>query len=194
MTIRSLLVLLLALAVPAAAQAKEIAKVTVCGESDCATLTRKDLSNEQLHTLAEAVGEADPPAAAAPWYRIEVTVRADRERFSWTQAYVPSEGLVRGESPAGEPVWMTILPDAEPLLEKVTAGLKPFPASRLTGLAEVEAPPAQPAPEDGAPWPWVALAAALLLSAFAAVRSTAARSRRGRAPRSAPAAAPGDPV
>jgi hypothetical protein len=156
-----------------AAQAKEIAAVTICGASDCRRVTQKHLSNDKLHLLAEAVGEAEPPAAAAPWYRVKIRVRGDGETFGFTVAYVPSEGLLHGLSDA-EPVWSTVLPDAVPVFAKLTAGLRPLPASRLTGLDE-QPPTAQvdevlaPAPAGGgaSPWPWIAGAAVAALMAAA---------------------------
>ena len=179
MTARALTIALLLIAAPAA-QAKEIARVAVCGASDCTVLTRKDMSNERLHLLVEAVGEAPAPAAPAPWYRIKARVKGDGETFTFTNAYVPSEGLIRGRAEGGGAIWMSILPDAKPILARVTKGLEPLPASRLTGL-DVKPPTAQvdevfapaPAPatvKAGTQWPWLAAAVAGVLAAAALIR------------------------
>ena len=179
MTARALTIALLLVVAPAA-QAKELASITVCGASDCVRVTPKDIPNKKLHLLVESVGEADPPAAPAPWYLVKVRGKGDGETFSWTQAYVPSEGLVRGLEDASHP-WSAILPDAKPLFDRLTRGLKPRPARTLGGLDvrppearvdEVFAPaPAPSTVQAGTEWPWLAgAAAAAILAAAALVR------------------------
>ena len=160
MTARALVIALLLVAAPAA-QAKELAHITVCGASDCVRVTPEDRPGEDLHVLLESVGEADPPAAPAPWYLVKVRGKGDGETFGWTQAYVPSEGLVRGVENASHP-WSAILPDAEPIFARLTRDLEPMPARTLQGL-DVRPPEAQvdevfvPASTpDGPTWPWLA--------------------------------------
>src|SRR4051812_25650145 len=83
---------LCALAFPAAAQAKEISKVAVCGQGDkCVTYDNTDFNN--LTFLAGSAGPTDPPNAAAPWYRVRFTMDMRKEGGGldrWTVAYVPS--------------------------------------------------------------------------------------------------------
>ena len=88
-------------AAPAVAPAKEISKVSVCGTAGhCTTYDESDFKS--LMFLAEDAGPTDPPAAAAPWYRVRFTVDMREEGGgddSWTVAYVPSADslLVRAE-------------------------------------------------------------------------------------------------
>jgi hypothetical protein len=177
-------VILGVLAVPAAAQAKEISKVSVCGaDSQCTTYDQSDFRS--LMFLAEDAGPTDPPAAAAAWYRVRFTVD-EREHGggydSWTVAYVPSTDSLRIRGEGGGFEWVALNPRAAAVLERAVRNLPAFPKDRLRGL-HVEAPGAQvdevltPSPQldatrdrgaSGAtPWGWIAggvLVAALVLA------------------------------
>jgi hypothetical protein len=180
-------VILGVLAVPAAAQAKEISKVSVCGaDSQCTTYDQSDFRS--LMFLAEDAGPTDPPAAAAAWYRVRFTVD-EREHGggydSWTVAYVPSTDSLRIRGEGGGFEWVALNPRAAAVLERAVRNLPAFPKDRLRGL-HVEAPGAQvdevltPSPQldatrdrgaSGAtPWGWIAggvLVAALVLATVA---------------------------
>jgi hypothetical protein len=176
-------VVLGALSAPAVAPAKEISKVSVCGTTgQCTTYDKSDFNS--LMFLAEDAGPTDPPAAAAPWYRVRFTVD-EREHGggydSWTVAYVPSADSLRLPDEGGDFAWVALNPRTAAVLERAVRDLPAFPKARLRGLQikprqaqvnEVFTPAAQTAttrdPTDSVttPWGWIAasaIAAALVL-------------------------------
>jgi len=171
------------LAAPAVAPAKEISKVSLCGTTGhCTTYDKSDFKS--LMFLAEDAGPTDPPAAAAPWYRVQFTVD-EREHGggydSWTVAYVPSAASLRVRDEGGDFAWVALNPRTAAVLERAVRNLPAFPKARLRGL-QVEPPRARvdevfmPAAQTATardridsgptPWGWIAggsLAAALVL-------------------------------
>jgi hypothetical protein len=178
-------VVLASLGVPAAAPAKEVSEVSVCGSGhQCTTYDRTDFKD--LTFLAQDAGPADPPAAPAPWYRVRFTVdeRADGGGHArWSVAYVPAADRLRVTDESGTGAWVALTPRAAAALRHAARGLPSFPAARLRGLdagpprPRVDAvypPPARTAATSGTtPWasPAAAVAAALLIvAAVAAIR------------------------
>jgi hypothetical protein len=171
------------LSAPAVAPAKEISKVSVCGATgQCTTYDKSDFKS--LLFLAEDSGPTDPPAAAAPWYRLRFTVD-ERDHGggyeSWTMAYVPSADSLRVRDEASGFAWVGLNPRTAAVLKRAVRDLPAFPGARLRGLHvqppqahvdEVFTPAAQTAGmrdriESGTtPWSWIAggaLVAALIL-------------------------------
>jgi hypothetical protein len=171
------------LAAPAAAPAKEISKVSVCGTAgQCTTYDKSDFKS--LMFLAEDAGPTDPPAAAAPWYRVQFTVD-ERDHGggynSWTVAYVPSADSLRVRDEGGDFAWVALNPRTAAVLKRAARNLRAFPKARLRGLHvtppqahvnEVFTPAAQTATTRDRidsvtmPWGWIAagaIAAALVL-------------------------------
>lgn len=143
MGVRTVLLILsaAALAAPAAAAAKEIEKVQVCGASKCFTFDRGN-SGGKLMRFEQGGPTAPPPARPAPWYRLKITVGGrDVRRFQFTNAYVPSAGLVRVRAEGGGYEWVEVLDDLRPVLRNVAAGLDPLPASTLRGVDRSHARP-----------------------------------------------------
>jgi hypothetical protein len=139
------------LAAPAAASAKEISQVQVCGgHGRCTTYDRSDFKN--LMFLAQDAGPTDPPAAAAPWYRVRFTVD-EREHGGgyarWTVGYVPSAGSLRVRDDGGGFTWVALTPRAAAALERAARAIPALPAARLTGVRAE--PSAASAGEPGAP-------------------------------------------
>jgi uncharacterized protein (TIGR03382 family) len=132
------------LAAPAVASAKEISKVSVCGTTGhCTTYDRSDFKS--LMFLAEDAGPTDPPAAAAPWYRVRFTVdeRDDGGGYaSWTVAYVPTSASLRVRDEGGDFAWVALNPRTAAVLKRAVRGLPAFPKARLRGL-HVEPPQAR---------------------------------------------------
>jgi hypothetical protein len=173
------------LAAPADASAKEISQVQVCGShGQCTTYDTSDFKS--LMFLAQDAGPTDPPAAAAPWYRVRFTVD-EREHGGgydrWTVGYVPSAGSLRVRDDGGGFTWVALTPRAAAALERAARAVPALPGARLTGLrAELPAASAdEPSAAAGraaathestggsAPWGWIgagALGAALLLAAL----------------------------
>src|SRR4051794_2297154 len=120
------------LVAPAVAPAKEISKVSVCGTSGhCTTYDKSDFKT--LIFLAEDAGPTDPPAAAAPWYRVRFTVD-EREHGggyeSWTVAYVPSAGSLRVRGESGNFAWVALNPRTAAVLKRAVGNLPAFPKAR----------------------------------------------------------------
>lgn len=176
------LALLLPSALAGTAAAKEVVAAKVCGASDC----RNVEDREALLALQEGGAPTDPPAAA-PHYRVRLTVRADRERITFPLVIVPDAGLMRGGTAAEGYTWMPVSPQAVREHRRMTRGLEPLPAAKLDGL-DVRLPEArvdqvvllapEREPEGGAPfWPWLVFGLpALGLLALAAVRFRRPRS------------------
>jgi hypothetical protein len=172
------------LAVPATAPAKEISKVSVCGTAgQCTTYDTSDFKS--LMFLAEDGGPTDPPAAAAPWYRVRFTVDMREEgggHDTWTVAYVPSADSLRVRDESGDFAWVALNPRTAKVFRRAAGSLPAFPKAQLRGLHvkplqaqvdEVFSPAAQTAAtrdttDSGSttPWGWIgggALAAALVV-------------------------------
>lgn len=175
------------LAVPTAAPAKEISKVSVCGATGkCTTYDKSDFKS--LMFLANDAGPTDPPAAAAPWYRLRFTVD-ERERggggvVRWTVAYVPSADSLRVRDQTGDFAWVALNPRAAAVVKRAVHDLPALPKARLRLQVEplevqpdeVFAPAAQTAETrersnlGTTPWAWIGgggLAAALVLVTIA---------------------------
>ena len=195
--IAAIAVILGSLAVPAAAQAKEVSKVSVCGTaSQCTTYDRSDFRS--LMFLAENAGPTDPPAAAAAWYRVRFTVD-EREHGggydSWTVAYVPSTDSLRIRGEGGGFEWVALNPRAAAVLERAVRNLPAFPKHRLRGL-HIEAPQAQvdevssPSAQSDAMrdrsasgttyWGWIAGGALVAALVLATIAWTLRRRRHGQ--------------
>jgi hypothetical protein len=187
-------VVLGALAAPAVAPAKQISKVSVCGTTgQCTTYDKSDFNS--LMFLAEDAGPTDPPAAAAPWYRVRFTVD-EREHGggydSWTVAYVPSADSLRVRDEGGDFAWVALNPRTAAVLERAARDLPAFPKARLRGLQikpsqaqvnEVFTPAAQTATTRDrtdsvtTPWGWIAAGAIAVALVLLMVARTLRRRR-----------------
>jgi hypothetical protein len=149
---------LAALPLPASAAAKEITKVTICGQGGCHSTDDRT----QLATLPVGGTPSDPPRAA-PFYRVTVHMRSDRPR-SFRMYFVPRAGLLRESAVHGS--WTRPSRAQAAALASLARGLTPFAAS---GLAYGR-PSASPVPAShGGGFPWPILLAALVGLAGAAV-------------------------
>ena len=96
--------------VPATAQAKEISKLSICGPSSCASITDPALLQQWMQADD---GQSAPPAAVAPFLRLETTgTAASGETFdggttsvTWSDFYIPSAGVIRGTSERNLAAW-----------------------------------------------------------------------------------------
>jgi hypothetical protein len=151
--------LLLCLLLAAPAHAKEVLSAKVCGENGCVMSRDRGL----IAGLAEGGDPVDPPKAAAPFFRVRLTIGDEKgkvmDRF-WTH-FVPKGELIRGS----DGTWMPATDTYTGALKKVVnPSMAAYPASRLAKLlasdqsvptyqadvsSAVEPPPSQPE-TDGA--------------------------------------------
>ena len=172
-----------ALGPAAAASAKEIDKVKVCGAGGCHDVTDR---------ASMAVTDGGPPTAwpdeATPFYRIKITVKVPEGEDvpGWSFLWVPAAEMIAQE----DGTWTTPPSTTVAELEKLTRGIEPLPASKLPlpEPAAEETPagaaaPVTPPSDDGGGPPtavWVLLAAgALGLFAALARATVSALGRRG---------------
>jgi hypothetical protein len=158
---RSIVALVASAAVLASAaptQAKGVVEATVCGKSECRTVT-------ESHTnpfLSEGGQPTDPPASPAPWYRATMVTGAVGEYGRYTVVVVPDRRRLLGAD--GD--WMPISQFAAAAYRKVMAGVEPLPAAELPGLPK--RPVADEGGSSGTSLPWLPPSAALLLALLAA--------------------------
>lgn len=193
-----------ALAIPAAAAAKEISKVSVCGAAGkCTTYDKSDHKN--LMIFAESRGPTDPPAEAASWYRVKLWMNHPGEGGGlehWSVAYIPSAQSIRARTDSGYE-WLYLNPEGQRAFRQAISGIRGLPASQLEGIdvkpiqaqvdevfnpaaeaaAAADQAPAGPA-DGGTPWGWI-----LAAVAAAAIVATAVAWRRGASAGASTAAA-----
>ena len=166
----------------AAASAKEIATVKVCGLDGC-----HDVTDDATMAVTDGGPPTGWPDERSPFYRVKISVKGeDGETVpGWTFLWVPAAQKVKFEDETwGNPPSTTI-----DELNALTRKIDPLPASKLVLPApaepvEIVAPaeaPAQPAADDGLPTiVWVLIAAgALGLAALLARGAAAVFARRG---------------
>jgi hypothetical protein len=142
---------LAALGLPASAAAKEITKVTICGQGGCHSTDDRD----RLATLPVGGTPTDPPRAA-PFYRVTVHMRESRP-MSFRMYFLPHPGLLRESAVHGS--WTRPSARQAAALASLARGLKPFGATQLP----YSLPPlATPAPSEGGGFPWPIVLAAVL--------------------------------
>ena len=124
-----LLVLAVALAVPASAGAKEIEKLVVCGAAGCATVAHPN------HAVADGGpggGRIPPPGS---YYSVELFVGDGRGAHdSWKLYYAPEAGMISYRGEPGTFVWSRPAPAAAAVYRRATAKLEPFPAPRFESI------------------------------------------------------------
>ena len=183
------------LAVPAAAPAKEISSVTVCGAGGkCAKVDRKHDKN--LMALAESAAASEAPGKAAPFYRVRFGIREPgvKTEHHWTVAWVPSMNLIGSNDGSGSWMWSEAGTEQAARLRGLAEGIDLLPARKLRGWEEPAAQVAEtiPGPDDPAPaaatsttpWGWIAGGALALLAAVAlTARARTTRTSGRRVPR-----------
>src|SRR3954451_681215 len=131
-----------ALGPAAAASAKEIASVKVCGADGC-----HDVTARATHAVLDGGPPTTAPDVAAPYYRIKVKMRVEGGEAvaGWTNLWIPSAELLRGDDGA----WMTPASTTVDALKLLARGVEPLAAEGLTLPAPEGAPARAPAPDDG---------------------------------------------
>ena len=153
------IVLLLCLAAAAPADAKEVLSAKVCGANGCESSRDRAL----IAALGEGGDPVDPPKAAAPFFRVRLTIGEANgkvmDRF-WTH-FLPKGELIRGSDgtwmPAGDAYTDALKKIVNPGmaaypasgLAKLLAGDKPVPSYEARVSSVVEPPPPPPAADGG---------------------------------------------
>jgi hypothetical protein len=144
-------------AAPAAA-AKEVTKVTACGDNGCVTTTDPAI----LQGLMNGGPPTVPPDAHAPAIRLTSTVSerpGGKAIGKFQSQWVPSLGLLVAE----DGTWMKLPADAARALNALA--VQPFPATGAAQPASSPAP-ARPASDDGGVPTWVMIVVGLALAAI----------------------------
>lgn len=182
-------VIAVALAATPSALAKEIGSVKACGASGCTDVTDRGSHDES--TFAVGSRRGGPPDRRAPFYRVEITMRHEGEDVpGWTFEFVPSLAVIRADDEYGRPAWYAVPRDQLAGLRRLVAGVRPFPARRLSiaapkppearvvetfAPAERASAPASSSDGGGLAW-WTIGAGAVVLAAGTGVLLV----RRGR--------------
>jgi hypothetical protein len=158
----AVLTLTAALALPAAAAAKEIQSVQACGADGC-----DDVTNIASPAALDGGGRGNPPAGAAPFFRFKVAVKAGEGRSGWSFLYVPSAQKVR----ADDGTWMNPTTASLHALDRLVRGRQPLAAARLAPPAAAPSSPAADSSVPAVAWAFgiagaVALAACALILAL----------------------------
>ncbi len=170
------------LALPAAAGAKQVGGLTVCGHDGCHNVT----STAALKGFMSGY-ETLSPEKAEPFFTVRVTMLHDHENAGgWTVRYLPTANLMRADADYGKQIWTRPAGVTARALRRAARGLGPYPAAKLGPVREpspaaVEVPPARvsaPAPGGGSSTLGIAGGAAGALAAAVAAAVLVARRRR----------------
>jgi hypothetical protein len=115
---------LVALALPAGATAKELASATVCGTSGCRTIEDPPIA---LMEAGDGYPEAAP--ADAPYHTVRyVALDGDGADNTWTVLWVPSTQMIGFSNEAGEAVFEEVAAGPAAAYHDLTAGVEPYAA------------------------------------------------------------------
>jgi len=182
---RLLPALALAAVLAAPASAKELVSLSVCGTNGC----HGTRDRSELRTAMQVQPQAAPDHGGA-YYRLRSGIGEPgmHDPFVQRSQWIPSLHLIRNdEGPLVE--FGLPHPQTQRVLERLSAGLKPFPAAKLGPIGgtsqtarvdEVVAPPSAGSDDDdggGTGWAW-----SLLVIAPAGLAFWLLRRRRGAAP------------
>jgi hypothetical protein len=165
------------LALPAAAAAKEITALDICGTDGCTRISDRDTlrSFEEGSALAEAA-----PAGRLRAYLLRVRVRdeAGVPRVGWTSRWLPAAGVMALDDGQPGATFMPVGPRLDRVLRRAARGHTALAARRYAAppppvarVAEVVAPAATRSADKRPSGPptlaWTGLAAVVLLAAGA---------------------------
>ena len=143
-------VLVAAALVPAAASAKNLQAMRICGAAACI-----DVPKDQLDIrLVEGGSTALAPDRREPWYRVRVTVGGGGGHESWQLAALPRSGYFSTGRGAAHS-WISMPTPTATAYRRLTRGLRPIAAAQLplrvasSGPSNRTAPVAAPADDQG---------------------------------------------
>ena len=120
-----------ALAWPSAAGAKELASVSVCGPTGCATLA----SGPRLRTLASVMGSQPRSVLTSvplsSYYRVDLAIRGDHEIGHFRLFFVRPNLLRPAEGDGMDTPFNALPPAAARLVASLATEVKPYPAPRV---------------------------------------------------------------
>ena len=122
---RLLLVVVVALVLPAAAQAKEVTGLAVCGQVEC-----KDVDVSGFGHAAPFGSDTNGPPPGL-YHRLDLEV--DGQSSGWSLFYDPATGLVAREDRPGTWVWSRLAPSLAAAVKDAAREVEAFPAPRATG-------------------------------------------------------------
>ena len=112
--------------VPAAASAKNLQAMRICGTDACV-----DVPEDQLDIrLVEGGSTALAPDRPEPWYRVRVTVGGGGAHESWQMAALPRSGYFSTGRGAAHS-WISMSTATAAAYRRLTRGLPPIPAGQL---------------------------------------------------------------
>jgi hypothetical protein len=134
---RLVIVIALALAFPAAAAAKEVTSIAVCGTDGCTRIADR--------ATLRAFEEGSEMAAAAPAglqrsYLLRIRMREGEEGSSthgWTSRWLPSAGLIANEDGPGNFIFTPVGPKLERALRGAARGRTARAARRFARVEPV---------------------------------------------------------
>jgi hypothetical protein len=139
----AVLATLAALALPAAAQAKEVSSLSVCGPAGCHAITAK----APLRGFMDGGYETSAPQRVEPYLAVKAHMRHEGEDAGgFTVQYLPAANLIRAEGEFGEHVWTRPADVTARALRRAARGLRPYPAEGLGGVREPSPAPAESPP------------------------------------------------
>ena len=133
------------LAFPAAAPAKRVGSLTVCGADGCEKVT----DHAALRGFMDGGYETLSPKEPAPFFTVKVAMLHDGEHAGgWTVQYQRAANLIRTQADYGKQVWTRPAGVTAAALRDAARGLHPYPAEKLGPVREpppvaVEDPPAR---------------------------------------------------
>jgi hypothetical protein len=124
---------LAALALPAAAPAKEVGALTVCGSDGCQKIT----AHPALQGFMDGGYETLAPKRAGPFFRVKVAMRhAGEDAGGWTVEYLRAANLIRATGDYSKHVWTRPAGVTAQALRRAARGLQPYPAEQLGPVRE----------------------------------------------------------
>jgi hypothetical protein len=176
---------LAALALAAAAPAKEVTSLTVCGTDGCERIT----AHAALQGFMDGGYETLAPEQAGPFFTVKAAMRhGGDDAGGWTVQYLRAANLIRAEAEYGKDVWTRPARVTAQALRDAARGLQPYPAKQLGPVREpppaaVEDPPARVSrPASGGGSSQLALAGGAIAALVLLAGGLAARRHRRQHP------------
>jgi hypothetical protein len=171
------------LALAAAAPAKEVTSLTVCGTDGCERIT----AHAALQGFMDGGYETLAPEQAGPFFTVKAAMRhGGDDAGGWTVQYLRAANLIRAEAEYGKDVWTRPARVTAQALRDAARGLQPYPAEQLGPVREpppaaVEDPPARASrPASGGGSSQVALAGGGAIAALVLLAGGLAARRHRR--------------